>query len=54
MNICDERHVPKYKILYHGAKNSNYSPEWLVCEICLHSKKCFGDKEQIISMMILA
>jgi len=54
MNICDERHTPKYKVLYRGAKNSDYFPEWMVCEACIQNKNCFGDRDQIISIEILA
>lgn len=49
-NICEERHSPKYKIIYKGVCGSNYNPEWLVCPICLETKTCFGDKEQILSV----
>jgi len=54
MNYCEERHSPKYKIIYKGAANSKYNPEWLVCEMCLQNKNCFSDKDQILSLMILA
>jgi len=54
MNLCDERHSPKYKITYRGAKNSNYSPEWLVCKICMEHKNCFGDPHQIVSIEVMA
>jgi hypothetical protein len=50
MNICEERHSPKYKIIYKGSKGSRYNPEWLVCPTCLDSQKCFGNKEQILAV----
>ena len=53
MNICELRHSPKYKIIYKGVKGSKYNPEWLVCPICLEGKTCFGDKEQILSVMTI-
>ncbi|NJK78323.1 MAG: hypothetical protein HC944_06560 [Nanoarchaeota archaeon] len=50
MNICDERHSPEYKVVYTGAKGSNYTPVWFVCENCLDGKT-FGDKDQIIEVI---
>lgn len=51
MNICEERHSPKYKVIYRGVTGSCYTPTWLVCPSCLESKPEFGDKEQILSVM---
>jgi len=53
MNICEERHTPKYKVTYKGVKGRSYNPEWLVCSTCLSGKTCFGDKEQILSIISL-
>lgn len=49
MNICSEAHIPAYKIIYKGAKNSDYNPKWFVCEHC-HEKKHFGTDNEIISL----
>ena len=54
MNICEERHEPKYQITYKPAKGSQQAPLWLVCESCLSNEHCFGDKDQIQFMEILA
>ncbi len=53
MNICEERHAPKYNVIYKVVKGSSYNPEWLVCSACLSGKNCFGDKDQILSIMPL-
>lgn len=43
MNICEDRHEPKYQITYGGAKGSNSNPHvWLVCESCFNTKDCFN------------
>jgi len=47
MNICEERHMIKYHVIYKAAKGSNYTPVWLVCENCMENKKCFGAEDQI-------
>jgi len=54
MNFCEERHEPKYHITYKPAKGGQQAPAWSVCESCLLNKECFGDKDQIQSMEILA
>ena len=51
MNICDERHFPKYKIVYKGAKKSNHTPNWYVCSNCLESKHYFFDENEIIKII---
>ncbi len=51
MNLCEERHTPKYKVTYTGVKGSRYNHVWLVCPICLENKKCFSDKDQILSII---
>ena len=48
MNICEERHSPKYKVVYKGVKGSYYSPTWLVCPSCLEHKAGFSDKDEIL------
>jgi hypothetical protein len=52
MDMCDTRHEPKFQVTYMGAKCSNSNPVWLVCDICM-GKKCFGNKDQIVSMDVL-
>ena len=54
MNFCDERHETKYQVTYKPAKGSHHAPVWLVCESCLSIKPCFGNKDEIQSMEILA
>ena len=54
MNVCEPRHIPKYQVTYKSAKGGNYTPVWLVCENCIENKKCFGTKDQIEIMEILA
>jgi len=54
MNICEERHEPKYHITYKPAKCSEYHPEWLVCESCLISRNCFGSDQEIETVRILS
>ena len=49
MDRCSEDHAPMYKIIYMGAKNSAYKPEWSVCENC-HEKRHFGILEDIVSI----
>jgi hypothetical protein len=49
MNICSEAHTPTLKIIYKGAKSSDYKPEWLVCKNC-HEKRYFVTPEAIISI----
>ena len=53
MELCDTRHVPKFQVTYMSAKGTNRNPVWLVCEMCME-KKYFGDKDQILSMDVLA
>jgi len=50
MNICDEKHLPKYKIVYKGAKKSNYNSIWFVCSNCLETKRYFYDENEIIKI----
>ena len=54
MNICDDRHEPKYQIIYKSAKGRNYAPVWLVCENCLENQEHFGSDDQIESVEILS
>ncbi len=54
MDICDERHDPKYQVKYQSAKGSTYYPVWLVCDSCMENKRCFSDSKQIESIEVLA
>jgi hypothetical protein len=54
MNICEERHEPKYQITYKSAKGGTYIPVWLVCQSCIDNKKHFGADYEIISVKTLA
>jgi len=53
MEMCDSRHEPKFQITYISAKGNHRNPVWLVCEMCM-GKKCFGSKEEILTMDVLA
>ncbi len=53
MEVCDDRHTPKYQVKYHSARGSNYNPVWLVCELCMEDKPHFNDKGQIKSIEVL-
>ena len=53
MNVCEDRHEPKYQITYKSAKGGEYTPVWLVCESCMENKRHFGSDEEIESVRIL-
>jgi len=53
MDICDTRHEPKFQVKYVSAKSSNHNPMWLVCDMCM-AKQCFGNKDDILSIDVLA
>ncbi len=54
MDVCDTRHTPQFQVKYIAAKGSNYNPIWLVCGMCMETKRCFSDKGQIESIEALA
>lgn len=54
MNICEDRHEPKYLVTYKPAKGGKYAPKWLVCENCMENRKFFGSQEIIQSVSMLA
>ena len=54
MNVCEDRHEPKYHITYKSAPGRGYTPVWLVCESCMENKKHFGSEEEIETVRILA
>jgi len=53
MNLCEDRHEPKYQVTYKPAPGQNYTPVWLVCESCLENKRHFGSDELVLSIAIL-
>jgi len=63
MNICEDRHEPKYQVTYKSTKpkytplesvtSRRYTPVWLVCEACMENKECFGSQAGIETMEIL-
>ena len=54
MNVCEDRHEPKYQITYKPAKGGLHTPVWLVCESCMENKRHFGSEDVIESVRILA
>ena len=53
MELCDTRHESKFQVTYISAKGTNRNPVWLVCDMCMN-KNCFGSKDQILSVEVLA
>lgn len=53
MNQCEDRHEPKYKIIYKPANGQIYCHEWLVCEQCYKTKFHFGSEDMIKSIVPL-
>ncbi len=60
MNLCDERHEPKYRVTYKAAHGHNYAhtvstynPEWLVCKTCMQNKRHFYSDDQVKSVEVL-
>ena len=53
MDVCDTRHEPKFQVTYMPAKGTARNPTWLVCDMCM-DKTCFGDKDYILSIDVLA
>ena len=54
MNICVEHHHPKFKITYRGSEHGTYMPVWLVCDVCMQNKLCFGSEDEIERVELLA
>jgi len=54
MNVCVEHHIPKFQITYKSAKGHEYNPIWLVCDICMQNKQCFGSDDEIEKVELLA
>ena len=53
MNICVEHHKPKFRITYKPAKGRDSNPVWLVCDICMQNKLCFGSDDEIQKIELL-
>jgi len=49
MNQCEDRHEPKFKVIYKPALGHDYCPTWLVCEACFE-KNHFGSDDLIQSV----
>ena len=54
MNICEERHEPKYQVTYKAAQGGKIAPVWHVCENCMENRRCFGSPDEIESVKVLA
>jgi len=54
MNVCEDKHEPKYQITYKPGKGGVNSPVWLVCESCMENKTYFGSEEEIENVRLLA
>ena len=53
MNLCEDRHEPKFKIKYKSALGHHYNPVWLVCEQC-YEKNHFGSDVYVQSVDVLS
>ena len=53
MNTCVEHHKPKFQITYKSAEGRDTNPVWLVCDICMQNKHCFGSEDEIVSLNTL-
>ena len=53
MNLCEDRHEPKFKVTYKPAKGCSYRPIWLVCQSCLENKRHFGSENFVESVVPL-
>ena len=54
MDYCFDRHDHKYLITYKPTQTGGHCPQWMVCDYCYETKKCFNDPEQVDSVAILA
>lgn len=54
MNLCEDRHEPKFKVTYKPAKGHSYRPVWLVCPSCLENKRHFGSEDMVESIVPLS
>jgi hypothetical protein len=53
MNICEDRHEPKFKVTYKPAPGHEYCPVWMVCAQCFE-KSHFGSEELVKSIESLS
>ena len=53
MNICEDRHEPKFKVTYKPAPGHEYCPVWMVCAQCFE-KSHFGSEELVRSIESLS
>lgn len=53
MNLCEDRHEPKFKITYKSVPGRDYCNAWLVCEQCFE-KIHFGSDELVKSIELLS
>jgi len=53
MNVCVEHHKPKFQITYKSAEGRNDRLVWLVCDICMQNKICFGSDDEIEKVELL-
>ena len=65
MNICEDRHEPKYQVTYKSAQpkyyapfesvtSRSFAPVWLVCDLCMENKQYFGSEDEIEKVELLA
>ena len=52
MNVCEDRHEPKYQVTYKSTKGNLQGPVWLVCESCFN-KRPFGSDDYVESIFTL-
>ena len=50
MNLCEDRHEPKYLVTYKSAPGGVYKPTWFVCKSCMENKKHFGSDDLVESI----
>jgi hypothetical protein len=53
MNRCEDRHEPKYKVIYKSVPGRDYCSTWLVCEQCFE-KSHFGSDDLVKSVETLS
>ncbi len=53
MNICYDRHDPKYEIKYKPSRPGVFPSVWLVCEQCFGKPEFFGSINEIESIISL-
>ncbi len=53
MNICYDRHTPRYQIKYKPSRPGGLTSVWLVCEKCFGKPEFFGSINEIESIVSL-